>query len=178
MRNYLLIIFILTYINCLTELKGNFKLDYYFTSYITPENNLLYFEPTNQFLYKSSVIANSSQYKEPTKLSPRTISKDIVIGSLYFNFIYLNSSSIKVSYFNEKYLGSFLQPLTSEHFSIEEIGNDKFVIFLNNNKTGFNNTINIANFNATANDEAKFEIKKTYVLEDGIKDKLLLYINK
>ena len=173
MWHYLLILILLNNINCTEELSGYFKMDYFSSEYITPNNNILIYEPKERNLYLSEPIQNSPQYNRPNKIRPKNFTQDKP-ETLYFNFVNLEPQIIQVSYFNEKNNASFnyTQELKEySYISIEEIGNDNFAILFNANETSINNnSISIATFDFYAkSDEERFKITKTYILNDKTK---------
>ena len=173
MWHYLLILILLNNINCTEELSGYFKMDYFSSEYITPNNDILIFEPKEGNLYISKPIQNSPQYNPPSQKGLKAFDQDKP-ETLYFNFLNIEPQIIQVSYFNETNGASFnyTQKLKEySYISIEEIGNGNFAILLNANNTSKNkNSINIATFDFYAkSNENKFNITKTYILNDKTK---------
>ena len=173
MWHYLLILILLNNINCTEELSGYFKMDYFSSEYITPNNDILIFEPKERNLYISKPIQNSPQYNPPSQKGLKAFDQDKP-ETLYFNFLNIEPQIIQVSYFNETNGASFnyTQKLKEySYISIEEIGNGNFAILLNANNTSKNkNSINIATFDFYAkSNENKFNITKTYILNDKTK---------
>ena len=170
MWHYLLILILLNDINCTKELSGIFKMDYYSSEYITPNNDILIYEPNECKLYLSKSIQNSPQYNPPSQKILQDFAQDKP-ETLYFNFINLEPQKIQVSYFNETNKGSFNYGNDSKEYSyisIEEIGNGNFAILHNANETSNNNnSISIATFDFYADN--KFNITKTYILNDKTK---------
>ena len=173
MWHYLLILILLNNINCTEELSGYFKMDYFSSEYITPNNDILIFEPKERNLYISKPIQNSPQYNPPSQKGLKAFDQDKP-ETLYFNFLNIEPQIIQVSYFNETNGASFnyTQKLKEySYISIEEIGNGNFAILLNANNTSKNkNSINIATFDFYAkSNENNFNITKTYILNDKTK---------
>ena len=173
MWHYLLILILLNNINCTEELSEFFQKDYFSSEYITPNNDILIYEPIECNLYLSKPIQNSPQYNPPILKKLQNFTQDKP-ETLYFNFLNLEPHIIQVSYFNETNGASFNYTKKLKEYSyisIEEIGNGNFAILLNANKTSQNkNSISIATFNFSAeNNENKFNIAKTYILNDKTK---------
>ena len=171
MMYYILILLLAININCLKEIPGFHFRDSYFSCYTTKENNLLYFEPSLLKLYKSMELKNSAEYsnfKDITPAPQKNIRIKTLPNILYFNFMYLSSNQIKVSFFNESFLSYFNYPniifSDLEHLSIDELGNNQFAIFSNNEK-GSNHTLNISQFDISQTDKNKFKIIKSYIIE-------------
>ena len=173
MWHYLLILILLNNINCIVELNGTFKVDYFSSEYITQNNDILIYEPKGNSLYISKSIPNSQKYQASEKLSLNIVQTEEPQESFYFNFVNIHPNSIQVSYFNEEYQSSFIfeeNKTDYSYISIEKIGNDSFAILLNANETYKNeNVINIATFDFHASDENKFNITKTYTLKNQAK---------
>ena len=173
MWHYLLILILLNNINCIEELNGTFKNDYFSSEYITPNNDILIYDPIEYNLYLSKPIDNSPQYNPPNKIKPKNFTQDKP-ETLYFNFVNLEPQIIQVSYFNETNGAFFNYTEDSKEYSyisIEEIGNGNFAILFNANETSINNnSISIATFDFYAkSDEERFKITKTYILNDKTK---------
>ena len=171
MMYYILILLLAININCLKEIPGIHFNDSLFSCYTTKENNLLYFEPSFRKLYKSMELKNSAEYsnfKDITPAPQKNIRIKTLPNILYFNFMYLSNNQIKVSFFNESFLSYFNYPniifSDLEHLSIDELGNNQFAIFSNNEK-GSNHTLNISQFDISQTDENKFKIIKSYIIE-------------
>ena len=171
MMYYILILLLAININCLKKIPDSHFKDSYFSCYTTKENNLLYFEPSLRKLYKSMELNNSAEYsnfKDITPASQKNIQIKTLPNDLYFNFRYLSNNQIKVSFFNETFLSYFNYPNITfndlEHLSIDELGNNQFAIFSNNEK-GSNHTLNISQFDISQTDENKFKIIKSYIIE-------------
>lgn len=171
MMYYILILLLAININCLKEIPGFHFRDSYFSCYTTKENNLLYFEPSLLKLYKSMELKNSAEYsnfKDITPAPQKNIRIKTLPNILYFNFMYLSNNQIKVSFFNESFLSYFNYPniifSDLEHLSIDELGNNQFAIFSNNEK-GSNHTLNISQFDISQTDKNKFKIIKSYIIE-------------
>ena len=75
----------------------------------------------------------TKNYKLNTKEFPKNSSENIL--DIYFNFNYINSSSININYFNENYTSFYIynpniDNITYRHISFDIISEKKFVLFL------------------------------------------------
>ena len=96
------------------------------------------------------------------KLEPFPINDSEIITDFHFSFEYINKTAINYIIFNEKYLSSYIYKASSNYsfISMEEIGPNKLVIFLNSkNVSLYKNTIIIASFDYK---NGKFNISKKY----------------
>ena len=172
MMHSLLILLFLNNINC-SRLSGYFKLDYFASAYITPNNNFLYFEQENKRLYMSEPENNSSKYQSSKSITKKNFPTKSIPKNVYYDIRNLKPyNKIEVNYFNESHLSNFIHNETNfDYISLEDLGDNTF-IFLKNaaQNSGKNNTINIAyiDFLATTANK-KIKINKTYTLEDEAK---------
>ena len=105
----------------------------------------------------------TKNYKLNTKEFPKNSSENIL--DIYFNFNYINSSSININYFNENYTSFYIynpniDNITYRHISFDIISEKKFVLFLQPHYLKFNSSINIVEFDFKS--EEKLKINKIY----------------
>lgn len=148
----LIFILLLTNIFSFTTIPGFFDKMHVLSGHITPENHLLIFSSNNSnytALYKYEMDTNSIKYTKGYKLELQPFPENTseTIDDFYININYINSTSIKIIVYNEKYLSTFIYKVDSRyyHISMEEIGPNELAIFYNSrNATLNNNTLRIA----------------------------------
>ena len=167
MKVCLLIIIFFNYITCM-NIPGTYDKDMPLSSYITPSNDMLIYNPKNSTLLKYSMNSKIPFYTKfdilNTKEFPKNSSEEI--SDIYFYFNHINSSSINITYFNENYTSYFIynpsnKNIQYKHISLDIINKNKLVLFLHPEKyTEFNSSINIVEFDYK--NEEKLKIKKEY----------------
>ena len=166
---FLLNALLMNYIFCYYPIPGSFNHNKPLSTYITPENDMLVYNPNEGDLYKfmtSKTIRHTNSMKLNTTKFPANTSENI--KDIYFN-IYEAGYYINVTYFNEKYLSSFLfnpnsKNITYDSYKVEHLEHNKLLLFLSpENYTIQNNTINIVKLNFT-NEKKRFTIIKSYNL--------------
>ena len=161
----------ITFINsifCLTEFNGTFQNDSILNVFITKNNALLMSNPHDLSFYKADLKINSVLYENPVQIYPEPFeNKSIDTDEVYFGFRYTDRREIEISYFNEKYASKLYVNLneTYSHFSLEEVGPNQLILFSNSNSSNDNSTIQLIDFNATAeNEENKLIVNESYSL--------------
>ena len=169
MKVYILFILFFNYIANI-EIPGNFNVYDSLSSYITPENDMLIYNPKNRTLFKYKYNSKSPFYSNMRTLSTKEFPKDssINISDIYFHFDYINSSSINITYFNEDYTSYYIynpntQNITYKHISLEVKEKNKLFLFLHplNSTYGYP-SINIVEFDFK--NEEKIKIIKNYTI--------------
>ena len=179
MIHFILLICLFYNIFNYTQIPGVFNNKTLLTGYITPENNMLIFSTniSGQLgLYKYEMDSNSKLYTKQYKLElePFPTNSSEPMEDFYLNFNYINYSAINITFFNEKYISSFIYNAGSiyYHISIEELGYNKLAIFYNpRNSSLYNSTINFANIDFK---NKKLNFTKTYTI-DGISNRANCY---
>ena len=169
MKVYILFILFFNYIASI-QIPGNFNVYDSLSSYITPENDMLIYNPKNRTLFKYKYNSKSPFYPNMRILSTKEFPKDssINISDIYFHFDYINSSSINITYFNEDYTSYYIynpntQNITYKHISLEVKEKNKLFLFLHplNSSYGYP-SINIVEFDFK--NEEKIKIIKNYTI--------------
>ena len=175
MKIYLLMTLFFNYITCI-EIKGNFDKNKLLSSYITPRNDILIFNPNNSALLKYKINSKIPFYKKnnyvylSTEEFPQNISENI--SDIYFHFNYINSSSINITYFNENYTSYYIynpnaENKTYDHISLKVINKNILILFLHqkNKESESNSTINIVEFDIKS--EEKLKISNSYSFQSS-----------
>ena len=136
MKVYILFIFFFNYIASI-QIPGNYNMYDSLSSYITPENDMLIYNPKNSTLFKYKYNLNSPFYTNMNIINTKDFPKDssINISDIYFHFDYINSSSINITYFNENYTSYYIYNpnilnITYKHISLEVKEKNKLILFL------------------------------------------------
>ena len=85
MLHYLLIALILSNINCITRLPGNISTDYYFTTFMNANNDLMYFEPEEKSLYIFPPTLPPSEYEKTPKVTTSTFTRNNIPLKCYIS---------------------------------------------------------------------------------------------
>ena len=169
MIKFVLEIILISSIFCNIQFNGNFTSYYLLNAYITPNNNLLLSNTYHYRLFQANFKNNSMRYNTPVEINPGKFNaKSNYSDEIYFDISYFNESLIQVFFFNEKNASySYYSPRVNySHFSIEEVGPNKLVFFLNSNTSVFH----LVYFNATAeNDNRVTNLEQYSLKKDNIR---------
>lgn len=163
MIKFVLEIILISSIFCNIKFNGNFTSYFMLNAYISPNNNLLLSNAYHNTFFQANLNNNSMLYNTPVKINPgQFTAKSNYSDEIYFDISYINRSLIQILFFNEKnasYLYSNPRRNFS-HYSIEEVGPNKLVIFFNSNTSEFY----LVYFNATGENKLNhldyFSLKK------------------
>ena len=172
MKVYILLILFFNFIEGLI-FPGTFNNVYNsLSSYITPGNELVIYNPNNITLIEYKLIPKppyfESGYILRTREFPKNSSKNI--SDIHFHFNYINASSINITYFNEIYASHYIYNantpnMTYKHISLEVIEKNNLILFLHPTNNTYNSSINIVEFDYKS--EEKLKIRKTYSFQSN-----------
>ena len=166
--NFLLIILEINLISCLNNFynfEGNFDAKHLLGECVTPENNILIYNPNDSTLYKYMMEPNTGMYRHYKKLNYKNFPKDSNENeNICFHFEYVNYSTINITYFNEKYVSYYIYNANKdgdkyEHISLEVLSDNKLILFLNDINS-YQSYINEVEFDYQ--NEVKLKILNTY----------------
>ena len=170
MKVYILLILFFNFIEGLI-FPGTFNNVYNsLSSYITPGNDMVIYNPNNITLLKYNLISKPPYYSAGwlirTKEFPKNSSENI--SDIHFHFNYINASTINITYFNEKYISHYIYNantpnITYKHISLEVKEKNKLILFLHPTNNTYNSSINIVEFDFKS--EEKLKIRKTYYFQ-------------
>ena len=153
MKVYILLILFFNFIEGAT-IPGTFNNIFNsLSSYITPGNDMIIYNPNNITLIKFNLISKSPYYTNGwylrTKEFPKNSSENI--SDIHFHFNYINTSTINITYFNEKYTSHYIYNantpnMTYKHISLEVIEKNNLILFLHPTNNTYNSSINIVEF--------------------------------
>ena len=164
---YLLIVLILSNINCIIRLPGNVSTDYYFTTFMNANNELMYFEPEEKSLYVFPRTLSPSEYEKTQKMTTTTFNRNNIPQTVYLNIRYLNAASVEVSFFDEEHLTTYTFEKDSsiyDHISVRPLFDGfSFYVFSNaKNNSEHRNTLEIVEFDlATKRTTTRFTYRFT-----------------
>ena len=170
MKVYILLILFFNFIEGVV-IPGTFNNIYNsLSSYITPGNDMVIYNPNNITLLKYNLISKPPYYSAGwlirTKEFPKNSSENI--SDIHFHFNYINASTINITYFNEKYISHYIYNantpnITYKHISLEVKEKNKLILFLHPTNNTYNSSINIVEFDFKS--EEKLKIRKTYYFQ-------------
>jgi len=171
MKVYILLILLFSYIES-RDIPGTYDFNTLLSAYISPENDMIIYNPKNSSLIKYKYNSNIPFYTNAITLNitkfPKNSSEDI--SDIHFHFDYINSSSINISYFNENYTSYYIfnsntdniitDNITYKFTSLEVKEKNILILFLHPKISTYNSSINIVQFDYK--NEEKLKIIKTY----------------
>ena len=149
MIKFVLEIILISSIFCDIEFNGSFSIYCPLNAYITPNNSLLLSNAYYTTYFQSNLKNNSMLYNTPVEINPGEFNaKSNYSDEIYFDISHINRSLIQIMFFNEKNASYSYHRLPDNftHFSFQEVGPNKLVLFLNSNAS----VLYLVNFNATA----------------------------
>ena len=172
MKVYILLILFFNFIES-TNIPETFNNIYNpLSSYITPGNELVIYNPNNISLVKYELMSKSPYYINWSYLMTREFPKNSSenISDIHFHFNYINTSTINITYFNEKYTSHYVYNantpnMTYKHISLEVKEKNKLILFLYPTNNTYNSSINIVEFDYKS--EEKLKIIKTYSFQSN-----------
>lgn len=167
MKVYILLILFFNFIEGVV-IPGTFNNIYNsLSSYITPGNDMVIYNPNNITLLKYNLISKPPYYTTGWLIRTREFPKNSSenISDIHFHFNYINTSTINITYFNEKYTSHYIYNantpnITYKHISLEVKEKNKLILFLHPTDFIYNCSINIVEFDFKS--EEKLKIIKTY----------------
>ena len=163
MKVHILLIIFFNYIGNI-QIPGDYNIYDSLSSYITPENDMLIYNPKNSSLLKYIINSKSPFYTNMSTLNTKEFPKDgsINLSDIHFHFNYINSSSINITYFNENYTSYYIynpstENITYKHISLEVKEKNKLILFLHPTNSSYSNpSINIVEFDFKSEEKIKF----------------------
>jgi len=171
MKVFILLILLFSYIKS-RDIPGTYDFNTLLSAYISPENDMIIYNPKNCSLIKYKYNSNYLFYTNPIVLNttkfPKNSSEDI--SDIHFHFDYIFPSIINISYFNENYSSYYIfnsnrdsiitDNITYKHASFDVKEKNILILFLQAYNSTDNSSINIVQFDYKS--EEKLKIIKRY----------------